>query len=130
MDLPESIQPRFTEALGRGNGKGTANCADCTGQFACIATTTRGRYSVGEGMQIHPNLSLNGRVFCHEVPLMPVVLQVVDDAGNRTVFRASERRLREEGAVFAAIIENISLMGCFRKIPSKDWRCSNTTIAG
>ena len=127
-DLPESeVQPRFTqEALADGATlKGTANCADCTGQILVRALPPPPEdpsVQIGEGMQLITQVVIEqAGNFTMKVPAdAPVVLQVVDDSNSDGVPSLGERMgMREEGAVFATgIIENISLMvGVF---PKKD----------
>ncbi len=127
-DLPESeVQPRFTqeELVDGATLKGTANCADCTGQLLVRALPPPPEdpsVQVGEGMQLITQVAIEkvGN-FSIQVPAdAPVVLQVVDDANSDGVPSLGERMgMREEGAVFATgTIENISLMvGVF---PKKD----------
>jgi len=127
-DLPESeVQPRFTqEELSDGATlKGTANCADCTGQLLVRALPPPPEdpsMQVGEGMQLITQVAIEtAGNFSMQVPAdAPVVLQVVDDSNGDGSPSLGERMgMREEGAVFATgTIENISLMvGVF---PKKD----------
>jgi hypothetical protein len=125
-DLPESeVQPRFTqeELVDGATLKGTANCADCTGQLLVLPPPPEDpSVQVGEGMQLITQVAIEqAGNFSIQVPAdAPVVLQVVDDANSDGVPSLGERMgMREEGAVFATgTIENISLMvGVF---PKKD----------